>query len=70
VSLKAANIINRKIFLGGATLLLVTTLFNGCYKDVIVPLPPPVVKGEVSFSEDVQSIFDASCNSPDLAEVI
>ena len=39
-------------------------LFNGCYNDVIVPLPPPVVPGEVSFSEDVQSIFDASCNSP------
>ncbi|MDH3710155.1 MAG: hypothetical protein OER04_09730 [Cyclobacteriaceae bacterium] len=50
-----------KIFLGGVT---ITTCFllNGCYDDIVVPMPTPVVTGEVSFVQDIQPIFNASCN--------
>lgn len=48
----------------GGALLLLTSILNGCYNDVIVPTPAPPVTGEVSFSKDIQFIFDASCNSP------
>lgn len=51
-----------KTYLGGVLLLLATTLLNGCYQDVVVPTPTPPITSEMSFSEDIQPIFDASCN--------
>ena len=64
MSSKVDNIIKRKIYWSGVVLLFGTLLLNSCYKDVVVPTPEPSVTGEVSFSEDIQSIFEASCNSP------
>ena len=43
--------------LGFAVLLMLNT---GCYYDQVLPVEP---EGEISYSIDIQSFFDAKCNS-------
>ncbi len=48
---------NKLRFLG-IGLVLLTTLNTGCYYDKVLP---PKVETEVSYANDMQTFFDASC---------
>lgn len=48
---------NKLRFLG-IGLVLLTTLNTGCYYDKVLP---PKVETEVSYANDMQAFFDASC---------
>ena len=51
----------RLLFLSGALISLLTA----CEYDYIIPTPPPpvIVGDTISFSQDIQPIFNAKCNS-------
>jgi hypothetical protein len=51
----------RLLFLSGT----VVTLLTACEYDFIVPTPPPPVieNDTISYSQDIQPIFNAKCNS-------
>lgn len=60
--MKTNRIAHRKFLIIVSALLLSALLLNGCYEDIVVPVPTPIVSGQVSFAQDIQTIFDASCN--------
>jgi len=51
-----------KLIIFLATILLVS-LVTGCYYDIVLPPDPNAPPQDVSFSGDLQPIFNASCNS-------
>lgn len=42
--------------------LLLVVVMNSCYDDEVLPAGQEVVTGEVSFTQDIIPIFNASCN--------
>ena len=51
----------RLLFLSGALICILTA----CEYDYIIPTPPPpvIVGDTISYSQDIQPIFNAKCNS-------
>ena len=45
------------------TMILLVGLISGCYYDIVLPADPNAPPQDVSFSGDLQPIFDANCSS-------
>jgi hypothetical protein len=46
-----------------AMMILLVGLVTGCYYDIVLPADPNAPPQDVSFSGDLQPIFDANCSS-------